>query len=37
MLGVTLAARTSAELAKMIVDGSTPDVLEPFSPQRYGA
>lgn len=37
MLGVTLAARTSSELATMIVDGGTPDVLEPFSPRRFGA
>lgn len=37
MLGVTLAARTSSEVARMIVDGGTPDVLEPFSPRRFGA
>lgn len=37
MLGVTLAARTASELAGMIVDGGTPEVLEPFSPRRFGA
>jgi len=37
MLGLTLAARTGTELAGMIVDGGTPDVLLPFSPRRFGA
>lgn len=37
MLGVTLAARTSSELAGMILGGGTPDVLVPFSPRRFGA
>lgn len=37
MLGVTLAARTSSELAKIVVDGGSSEILEPFSPRRYGA
>jgi glycine/D-amino acid oxidase-like deaminating enzyme len=37
MLGLTLAARTGTELAAMIVDGGTPEVLAPFSPKRFGA
>jgi D-amino-acid dehydrogenase len=37
MLGLTLAPRTGTELASMIVDGGTPDVLVPFSPRRFGA
>lgn len=37
MLGLTLAPRTGTELASMILDGGTPDVLAPFSPRRFGA
>ena len=37
MLGLTLAPRTGEELASMIVDGGTPDVLLPFSPRRFRA
>lgn len=37
MLGLTLAARTGMELATMILDGGTPEVLAPFSPKRFGA
>lgn len=37
MLGLTLAPRTGALLAGMILDGGTPDVLAPFSPRRFGA
>lgn len=37
MLGLTLAPRTGTELAAMILDGGTPDVLAPFSPRRFGA
>ncbi|HEX9044416.1 MAG TPA: FAD-dependent oxidoreductase [Candidatus Limnocylindrales bacterium] len=36
MLGMTLAPRTGTELASMILDGGTPDVLAPFSPRRFG-
>ena len=35
MHGVTLATRTATELATMIFDGSTPSVLDPFSPPRF--
>jgi len=37
MLGLTLAPRTGALLADMILDGADPDVLGPFSPRRFGA
>jgi D-amino-acid dehydrogenase len=37
MLGLTLAPRTGEELASMILDGGTPDLLAPFSPRRFGA
>lgn len=37
MLGMTLAPRTGTELASMILDGGTPEVLAPFSPRRFGA
>ena len=37
MLGLTLAPRTGTQLASMILDGGTPDVLAPFSPRRFGA
>lgn len=37
MLGVTLAPRTGALLADMILDGAEPEVLAPFSPRRFGA
>jgi D-amino-acid dehydrogenase len=37
MLGLTLAPRTGALLAGMIVDGTDPEVLAPFSPRRFGA
>jgi len=37
MLGLTLAPRTGALVASMILDGGTPDVLAPFSPRRFGA
>ncbi len=37
MLGLTLAPRTGALLADMILDGTDPDVLVPFSPRRFGA
>ncbi len=37
MLGLTLAPRTGTTLASMILDGTEPDVLAPFSPRRFGA
>ncbi len=37
MLGLTLAPRTSTLLADMILDGSDPAELRPFSPARFGA
>jgi D-amino-acid dehydrogenase len=37
MLGLTLAPRTGALLADMILDGGSPEVLAPFSPARFGA
>jgi D-amino-acid dehydrogenase len=37
MLGLTLAPRTGATLADMILDGTEPGVLAPFSPRRFGA
>ncbi len=37
MLGLTLAPRTGEELAAMILDGGTPELLRPFSPARFGA
>ncbi len=37
MLGLTLAPRTGEELATMILDGGTPELLRPFSPARFGA
>jgi len=37
MLGLTLAPRTGQELAAMILDGGTPELLRPFSPARFGA
>ena len=35
MLGVTLAAVTAVNMADLIASGKTPDVLKPFSPQRF--
>ncbi|MCA9832638.1 MAG: FAD-dependent oxidoreductase [Thermomicrobiales bacterium] len=35
MLGVTLAAVTSVQMAELITTGATPDVLKPFSPARF--
>ena len=35
MLGVTLAAVTSVQMAEMITSGETPAVLKPFSPGRF--
>lgn len=35
MLGVTLAAVTSVQMADLISTGVTPDVLKPFSPSRF--
>ncbi len=35
MLGVTLAAVTSVQMAELITSGKTPDVLKPFSPARF--
>ena len=35
MLGVTLAAVTSVQMAEMITSGETPHVLKPFSPGRF--
>ena len=37
MLGLTLAPRTGALLATMLLDGTEPDVIRPFSPRRFGA
>ena len=37
MLGLTLAPRTGALLATMILDGGEPAELRPFSPRRFGA
>lgn len=37
MLGLTLAPRTGALLADMILDGREPEALLPFSPARFGA
>lgn len=37
MLGLTLAPRTGRLLAEMILDGTEPDILGPFSPRRFGA
>jgi D-amino-acid dehydrogenase len=37
MLGLTLAPRTGEELASMILDGGTPELLRPFSPARFGS
>lgn len=37
MLGLTLAPRTGALLAGMILDNTDPEVLAPFSPRRFGA
>ena len=37
MLGLTLAPRTSALLAGVLLDGDDPAVLKPFSPRRFGA
>jgi D-amino-acid dehydrogenase len=37
MLGVTLAARTATELSTMVLDGTTPEILAPFSPKRFNA
>jgi D-amino-acid dehydrogenase len=37
MLGLTLAPRTGAELAAMILDGGERALLAPFSPARFGA
>jgi D-amino-acid dehydrogenase len=37
MLGMTLAPRTAALLAAIILDGEEPEVLGPFSPRRFGA
>lgn len=35
MLGVTLAAVTATHMADLIASGTTPDVLKPFSPNRF--
>lgn len=35
MLGVTLAAVTAVQMADLITTGVTPDVLKPFSPNRF--
>ncbi len=35
MLGVTLAAVTSVQMAELITTGTTPEVLKPFSPARF--
>lgn len=35
MLGVTLAAVTSVQMADLISSNETPDVLKPFSPNRF--
>lgn len=37
MLGLTLAPRTGAMLAAMILDGTEPEVLAPFSPRQFHA
>lgn len=37
MLGLTLAPRTAALLADMILDGADPAELRPFSPARFNA
>lgn len=37
MLGLTLAPRTGALLADMILGGTDPAELRPFSPRRFGA
>jgi D-amino-acid dehydrogenase len=37
MLGLTLAPRTGALVAEMLVDGRDPEVLRPFGPGRFGA
>lgn len=37
MLGLTLAPRTGALLAGMILDSTDPEILAPFSPSRFGA
>jgi D-amino-acid dehydrogenase len=37
MLGLTLAPRTGSLIASMLVDGEQPELLAPFSPQRFGA
>jgi D-amino-acid dehydrogenase len=37
MLGLTLAPRTGALVADMLVEGRDPEVLTPFSPRRFGA
>jgi D-amino-acid dehydrogenase len=35
MLGVTLAATTSVQMAELITTGVVPDELKPFSPARF--
>lgn len=35
MLGITLAAVTAVHMAELISSGKTPDVLKPFSPDRF--
>jgi D-amino-acid dehydrogenase len=37
MLGLTLAPRTAALLADVLLDGADPEILRPFSPRRFGA
>lgn len=37
MLGLTLAPRTAALVADLVMDGVEPAVLRPFSPDRFGA
>jgi D-amino-acid dehydrogenase len=37
MLGLTLAPRTAALLADVLLDGADPQALRPFSPRRFGA
>lgn len=35
MLGVTLAAVTAVQMADVILTGTTPEILKPFSPDRF--
>lgn len=36
MLGITLAPASAVAVAELVLTGRTPDVLEPFTPQRFG-